>query len=205
MRRMRCAAFLAPLLSGCPPPNPATCGGFCGEGTKCVNARCVVAAEEAVEVTDEDHGNGKRNRKRRRGRRGGGGVDADGKPLPKFVPVDDSSVPRYDDNRGQTITNDSGTERLADRDVRKHMRNLEDRFNRCIATAADYADDLGTGQIAFDINVEPSGRVSGVSVQAPRNLRAFGIVPCMRVVVHRTRFPSWDGPAMRVEYSFQVG
>jgi hypothetical protein len=44
-----------------------------------------------------------------------------------------------------------------------------------------------------------------VNVKAPTHLQVFGIVPCLRKAVYDARFPSWDGPPMRVEYRFAVG
>jgi hypothetical protein len=44
-----------------------------------------------------------------------------------------------------------------------------------------------------------------VTVKAPAHLRVFGIVPCLRKALFTHRFPSWDGPAAGVDYSFQVG
>jgi hypothetical protein len=200
---MRRVAIAALFLAGCPQPDPATCGGFCGEGTVCLNAKCAVAEVLPDEEELEEDDTGKKKRRRRRGRRGAGDDGAEAGE--KFVPVNDSAVPRYGNNRGQTISEDGGTERLSNRKVQQHMGTLEGRFNKCIATAAQLApDDLGRGRISFDLNVEPSGKVSGVSVQAPKNLKVFGIIPCIRVAVHNSRFPTWDGPSMRVEYSFQV-
>ncbi len=189
------------LLAGC--PDPETCGGFCGPGTVCEAKVCVPAPPPEAEAAPEpEPEKGRKRRRRRRGKRGGA---AEAEAAAGFVPPDDSRVPAYDDNRGQTISEGSGSERLSDRAVRRHMSTLEPAFNRCIATAAQASpEELGAGRIAFDINVEPSGKVSGVSVKAPKNLRVFGIVPCMRLAVHKSRFPSWDGPAMRVEYSFRV-
>ncbi len=192
---------LCALLAGCPAPEP--CGGFCGPGTVCEDERCVPAPAPEAAPAPESQADGPRKRKRkRRGKRGRAGASSGASG---FVAPDDSRVPPYDDARGQTIGEGSGSERLSDRAVRRHMATLEPAFNRCIARAAEASpDELGAGRIAFDINVEPDGKVSGVSVHAPKNLRVFGIVPCMRLAVHGSRFPRWDGPPMRVEYSFRV-
>ena len=183
------------------------CGGYCGPGTVCADDRCLPAPPAPPQDEAKAGGDPSRPRKKRRRRRrrrgeakapAGGGEAA-------FTPPDDSHVPPYQDDRTQVIDERSGAERLSDRAVRRHMRGLEPAFNRCIEQAALASDeDLGRGQIAFDLNVEPDGKVSGVSVHAPKNLRVFGIVPCLRLAVYESRFPTWDGPPMRVEYSFRV-
>ena len=181
------------------------CDGRCGPGTVCEAERCVPAPPEPAATEAEPAGGKTKRGKRKRRRRGRGKAPAGEDAKAAFVPPDDSRVPEYRDDRTSVIDEHSGSERLSDRAVRRHMRGLEPAFNRCIEKAALASDeDLGSGQIAFRINVDPDGKVAGVSVDAPKNLRVYGIVPCMRLAVFRSRFPTWDGPPMRVEYSFRV-
>jgi len=118
--------------------------------------------------------------------------------------VDDSRVPRYNPKRLQQIGMADGTERLSDFAVKNHMKRLEPKFNKCIERAALSTDETIRGTVAFTIGVEPTGKVWGVSVKAPAVLKETGVVACVRVAVHKSRFPQWDGPAMGVDYEFGV-
>ena len=188
---------------GCKPAGE--CGGFCGPGTHCESGRCVPDLPdepEAVVPADDD---GKKKKKRRRGRKGKHGADDEGggDGLGEPLAVDDSRVPNYNPNRTETIG--EGTERLPDREVRSHLRRLESKFNRCIEQASLSTNDEIKGTVDFTIGIEPSGKVWGVTAKAPAIMKKHGVVACLRVAIHKYRFPKWDGPSMGVDYSFDVG
>lgn len=188
-------------VAGCKPPGE--CGGFCGLGTRCEADKCVPnEPDEEPEAEVEDDGKGTRNKRRGRRRKGRPG-DGDGGEAAAGLTVDDSHVPKYDPNRTETIG--EGTERLSDRRVRQHLSKLEPKFNRCIEQAAMATDDALTGVVYFNIGIEPTGKVWGVTVKAPAALTRHKVAACMRVAVYKTKFPSWDGPSMGVDYSFEVG
>jgi len=176
------------------------CNGLCGEGTVCEEGMCVVAQAEAPE---EPEGRKKRRGKRRR--KAGGGAGTGTGDLPPFEPMSDGHIPQFDPKRVEKIGMEDGTERLSDRQVQRTMSRREAAFNECIAAAAMYSEtELGSGEIDFTFSVEGSGKVTGVTVKAPANLDVWGIVPCLRNAVFRTRFPVRDGPIMGVDYSFEV-
>jgi hypothetical protein len=118
--------------------------------------------------------------------------------------VDDSRVPPYQGNRDDDLDAHPGSEHLRDDTARGHMQRLEGDFEDCLARAAAASPELGTGWVEFRLNVEPTGRVSGVTVDAPSTVAVPGLVPCLRVAVHAHRFPTWDGPPARVDYRFRV-
>jgi hypothetical protein len=122
-----------------------------------------------------------------------------------FRPVDDAHIPSYDSKKTEVIDMKAGTERLSDAQVSAHMRKLDPALNACIATAAAHSeDDILPGRISLTFSIEPSGKVSSISAQAPAHLRVFGIVPCVRAAVYAHRFPSFDGSPMGAESSFTV-
>ncbi|GEM_PF-1127950 len=192
---------------------PGPCGGACGEGTRCEVDRCVVEAAEAEAETDpeldaDSDRPGKKRRRRRRAGRGGGHDGADvgdegqgsaGPPLD-----DDSRVPRYDPDATQTIAMSDGSGRLSDRDVDRELAKLDGRFERCTLDANQRVDSLGKGRVSIKFGVDGKGKVTGVNVGAPANLKAAGIVPCVRKAVYGHKFPAFDGPVMRVSSSFSV-
>jgi hypothetical protein len=183
-------------------PGPEVCYGVCGPDTECVDRRCVVveAEEPPTEAAAETP---KRRRSRRKAR---AARTSDDEPQTSFRPVDDSHIPKYDPNRVQHLDMSSGTERLPDSTIRAHLRRLESKFNACIETAAMHSDEeIRGGGIDFVFSIEKTGKVSGVTVKAPKHLSVYGIVPCLRKALFDHRFPSYDGPPTGVDYSFQVG
>lgn len=208
---MRALAPIVPLLSlalflpGCKDEAAAArCYDVCGPGTACEDGQCVIPTAEEPEEPEDD-AKGKKKKRRRRGSRKGHTVGG-AEDLPPFEPMKDSHIPRYDPKATRNLDDSPGSERLSDFEANKQLRRLEPKFNKCIATAAQYSDkDIGSGSITFLIGIKPNGKVSGVNVKAPSNLRVFGIVPCLRNAVYRHRFPTWDGPPMGVDYSFDVG
>jgi hypothetical protein len=181
--------LLVPRESG----DAGECKGTCEEGM------CVVAKAEAPDEPED-----KKKRRGRRRRKGASGPGATG-DLPPFEPMSDGHIPKFDPKRVEKIGMEDGTERLSDREVQRTMSRRENAFNECIATAAMYSDEeLGSGEIDFTFSVDGSGKVTGVTVKAPANLDVWGIVPCLRNAVFRTKFPVRDGPIMGVDYGFEV-
>lgn len=193
-------AFVGLAPAAC---DPAPCDDRCGLGTTCQGGKCIVEAAPDGGTTgaaaDAVPAKGRRKGRRRRGSRSGGDAVAGSAPV-----FDDSAIPRFDPNRVQTIGEGQGSERLSDRKVRQELERLEPGFNRCIEQVANAGVDIGSGQVSFEIGIEPSGKVWGITATAPRALRESGVVACMRKAIHRHRFPSWDGPPMGVDYSFDV-
>ncbi|MFO0632576.1 MAG: hypothetical protein U0168_06990 [Nannocystaceae bacterium] len=185
--------------------DPTRCFDVCGEGTRCDAGRCVVAAAAAPAPAEPALPESARKGKaRRRGRTaaddgataaGGGG---------SYTPVDDSRVPRYDATATTVLDPAAGSERLDDATVRAHLRKLEPAFDRCIADAVSAGVTVGSGRVDFVFGLAPTGKVTGVTAKAPAAIRDSGVVPCLRTVVFEHRFPSYDGPPMGVDYSFEI-
>lgn len=183
----------------------APCDDRCGLGTQCVQGKCVVQQSEDSDSTGpaEEVVAGRGRRKGRRRRSSAAAGDEGGAAVP--APVhDDSAIPRYDPKRVQSIGEGAGSERLADRTIRQHLDRIEPAINRCIEEYADAGVDIGSGQVSFEIGIEPSGKVWGITATAPAKLKKSGVVACMRKRIHAHRFPTWDGPSMGVDYSFDV-
>ncbi len=181
------------------------CGGRCGAGTRCDGMACVVEPSEAPteEVAPEEEAKGKRRKgKRGRGKRG---RDGDAPVLTQGPPVDDDGkVPRFKPLADETIGMDDGTERLSDRQIDAELAELDPAFQKCVKEASQRVDELGSGTVRYSFGVASSGKVTGVNVRAPANLKDAGIVPCVRLAVFGHRFPTYDGPTMKVKSSFSV-
>ena len=192
-------------ISGAASCDAPPCDDRCGLGTQCVDGKCVVDDAAGPETTGVPEGEtpDKPRRKGRRRRSGSAAGDEAEGDVARPV-YDDSAIPRYDPKRVQTIGEGSGSERLSDRTVRQHLDRIEPAINRCIEEYVEAGVDVGSGQVSFQIGIEPSGKVWGITAAAPAALKTSGVVACMRKKIHAHRFPSWDGPAMGVDYSFEV-
>ena len=180
------------------------CGGACGSGTVCEAGQCRIEdldegeTEGSEEPSDAD-GNKKRRGKRRRGKGGEAGEELAGPPL-----ADDSKVPRFDAKADQTIGMSDGSGRLSDAQVDRELAKLDKAFERCVMDANARVAELGAGRVSMKFGVDGKGKVTGVNVSAPGNLKDAGVVPCVRVAVFEHRFPAFDGPVMKVKSSFTV-
>ncbi len=199
----RIVVAIGVALVACEPA--AECDGRCGEGTVCVAGKCEVASaqaepEPAAAPPDAD------KPKRRRGRRGRrGDTDDDAGPTGPVPTFNDASVPKYDPDRGSSIGENAGSERISDRTIRQHLSRFEPRLNECIEQLAEAGVEIGSGQVSFDIGIDPSGKVWGVTAHAPKAIASTGVVACMRLKIAKYKFPSWDGPPLGVEYSLEIG
>ncbi|MBK6923333.1 MAG: hypothetical protein IPH07_38450 [Deltaproteobacteria bacterium] len=208
-RFLACVAVAAAAVLACERgPDASTCFDACGEGTRCDGGKCVVvaAAAEPAAVAPEAKRSGRRGRRRPRAGGEGSGDDGDASDATAtYVPVDDRRIPKYDATATTVLDPAAGSERLDDATVRSHLRKLEPALDRCITDAATAGVSIGSGRVKFVFGLSPSGKVTGVTAKAPPAIRDAGIVPCLRQVVFEHRFPSYDGPPMGVDYSFEVG
>jgi len=181
----------------------APCDGRCGEGTRCEDETCIV---DAVEVPPEEPTTKKKGRKRRRrgkgSRAGSPSGDAGEVPEASAPRVDDSHIPAFS-NGPQALDLNGGSERLSDAQVRGVVRKLTPKFQRCVG-AASTGDTPLRGKVKITARVNGDGKVSQVSATAPASIRDSGAVPCIRKAVFDQRFPTYDGPSMGVDLSFEV-
>jgi hypothetical protein len=216
--RSLCGALLVAAVA-CEAAPAKDCGGQCGPGTACVEDRCVPVAPEAAPAPEKPK---KSKKKRRRVRRTGsagagapepaGGAAADpapddapepSEPPPPFRAVDDRSIPEFSNKEAQTIDLNAGSERPSERVLDQHFARVTPKISDCVVTASRYGD-VGSGRLAVKLRILGSGKVESVSVKAPKALDVWGIVPCARKAVYDHRFPSFDGPAVGVDFAVDV-
>lgn len=186
------------------PPAP-DCAGLCGDGTTCEEGRCVIAIDDEPELVEEVADDGKRKRKGKRRPGSKAGDEAGSEPTGGGPPLDDDShVPRFDPNKDQTIGMSDGTGRLSDAAIDRELGKLDKQLQACVRDANQRVDELGTGTVKYSFGVAGNGKVTGVNVTAPQNLKDAGIVPCVRTAVYGHRFPAFDGPEMKASSSFSV-
>lgn len=191
------------LLLGTHDVETGPCDERCGEGTRCDVEMCVV---DTVEVPSAEPTAEKKGRKRRRRGKKGGASSPSGEagdlPEPSAPRVDDSHIPAFS-NGPQALDLNGGSERLSDAQVRGVVRKLTPKFQRCVGDAAT-GDAPLRGKVKITARVNGDGKVSQVSATAPAAIRDSGAVPCIRKAVFDQRFPTYDGPSMGVDLSFEV-
>ncbi len=180
------------------------CAGLCGDGTICADGLCIVAEPSVAPELEPEPDEGKSKKKKRRGSKRKAGADAAPEPGSGPPLDDDSRVPRFDPNKDQTIGMSDGSGRLSDSQVNRELDSLDPQLRACVRDANDRVDELGTGTVKYSFGVAGTGKVTGVNVSAPANLKSAGIVPCVRKAVYGHKFPSFDGPEMKVSSSFSV-
>ncbi len=193
------------MLACCEGPDAARCFDICGDGTRCEAGRCVVAlAAPAPAVAPAPEAKSGKRGRRRAGVAAADGQAESGDAVVAYQPVADRHIPKYNASATTVLDPDAGSERLGDGVVRGELRQLEPAFNACIADAVAGGVDVGRGQVAFVFGLTAKGKVSGVTATAPAKLRDSGVLGCLRQVVFSHRFPTYDGPPMGVDYSFEV-
>jgi hypothetical protein len=119
--------------------------------------------------------------------------------------LDDSIVPEFKRNRSRSANNGSGGGFLQDHEIHSHMLGYQGRLFDCLDMAACYAEhELGDGELDFEFELEPSGKVSAVSVKTSEQFSSPVVLACARKSLYEFRFPSYQGARMVVSYSLQI-
>ena len=182
-------------------PRP-DCDDRCGQGTTCEADVCVVTPAAPAPATTDTPGNKKKKKRRRRGKSRDAGSDSSSATVPR---VDDSAVPRFDPTKDRVFGEGTGSERLSDRTINRELAKLDGAFQACVTRAANASDGpLGPATVRYQFGVAPSGKVTGVNVTAPKVLRDLQVAACVRVALHRHRFPAFDGVEMSATGSFSL-
>ena len=131
--------------------------------------------------------------------------------LPHEVPaVDalvDDTIPEFNAGRNRASNMNRGNERLQDVDLHQHLMGMQGQIFACVDLAACYEDGAqlsGGGELDFDFELNPNGRVAAVSVQPSPGLDHPSVVACARQAMYDYRFPSYDGGQMMIEYRMTI-
>jgi len=174
------------------------CLGRCGDGTRCMESRCVPVVAQATAPTES--GKGKRRRRTSLGNNGIGSAE----PEKKLAPGDDKPTTVGEAlGRPEHIDMSKGDEKELDQaDIDRVWAGAEPQLSRCITEAvADWP--LESGKIEVGYRIEKDGSVRKVRITAPALLVKNGLVGCMRGKVTALRFPA-SGGASVVTFPFAL-
>lgn len=172
------------------------CRGFCGQSLGCVQGQCQPVPEQVAPPPSK--ADQKKPKKKARARRKVSGNI-------KLAWANDRGIPRFDPNAIQKIGAGDASGRLDQLDIDRVLKALEPAWHRCIERADTRAQGtLSTGRVHLSFGVNGAGKVTGVNARAPKALAKFGIVPCVRLAIYKTKFPAYNGPETRVESHFDV-
>ncbi len=131
----------------------------------------------------------------------------DGKLPPKESVADDTGIPQFKRSRTRTTNMDSGHARPQDVDLHAHLLGVQPRIFECIDLAACYSDidPFVEGELEFQFELEPNGKVSAVSVKPSPSLAHPVVQACARRSLYEFGFPAWNGARMIVSYRVEIG
>ena len=119
--------------------------------------------------------------------------------------LDDSHIPEFRRARGRRANHTEGQAFLQDYELHEHLLSVQGALFECLDLAACYdLDAAGTGDLDFQFELEPNGKVSAVSVTPSAGLDQPIVRACARRSVFESQFPTWKGSRMVVDYSVQI-
>lgn len=173
------------------------CRGFCAAQLACVQGQCQNPAPKAPSAPVKQTPKKKRKKKARATRSLAGN--------PKLPWANDRHVPPFKENAIQEINANDASGRLDSLDIDRVLKSLEVAWHRCIERADTRAQGtLTTGKVHLTFGVNGKGKVTGVNARAPKALKKFGIIPCIRVAIYKAKFPAYNGPDTQVDSHFDV-
>lgn len=119
--------------------------------------------------------------------------------------IDDSKIPELNRSKAHIADLTRGEDRLEDQELLEHLQSVQSEFFQCLDMAACHRPvPPSAGDLQFQFEVEPSGRVTAVSVAPSASLDRPDVRACARRSVYHARFPSWDGSRMLIDYSLEI-
>lgn len=172
------------------------CRGFCGPQSSCEEGQCRPTPSKREPAPAAKERRPKKRSKRKRPTASAGS---------KLPWANDRKIPSFNSNAVQEIRANDESGRLDQHDIDAVLSKLQPAWIRCVQRADLRAGgELPEGRVRISFGVNGAGKVTGVTAKAPKALRAFGIVPCVRLAISGARFPAYRGPETRIDSHFDV-
>jgi hypothetical protein len=133
---------------------------------------------------------------------------AEGKVPPKEKLFDDRDIPEFNRGRARNTNYHVSNTRVQDIDLHEQLLGVQGRIFECIDLLACYDDEaqeFPAGELEFQFELEPSGKVSAVSVKPSKSLEDPVVRACARRSLYEHEFPKWNGARMVVSYRIEIG
>jgi hypothetical protein len=132
----------------------------------------------------------------------------EGKVPPKEKLADDRDIPEFNRGRARGSNYLAKNARVQDIDLHEQLMGVQGRIFECIDLLQCYddgAEDFPAGELEFQFELEPSGKVSAVSVKPSEGLEDPIVRACARRSLYEYAFPAWNGARMVVSYRIEIG
>jgi hypothetical protein len=132
----------------------------------------------------------------------------DGALPDKAKVLDTSDIPEFKKGRGRRTNMDTGESLPQNIDLHAELMPLQGRIFECIDIAACYSADMDpfvSGDLEFQFELEPTGRVTAVSVVPSSTLKDPVVAACARRSLYEFKLPKYDGARMTVSYRVEIG
>ena len=133
---------------------------------------------------------------------------AEGQVPPKDKLVNDKDIPEFNRGRARGSNYLATNSRVQDIDLHEQLLGVQGRIFECVDLLACYddeAEDFPSGELEFQFELEPSGRVSAVSMKPSKGLEDPIVRSCARRSLYEYEFPKWNGARMVVSYRIEIG
>jgi hypothetical protein len=124
---------------------------------------------------------------------------------PEATLLDDSKVPQFNRGRARATNYSKHGGFLQDHQIHEHMLGYQGHLFDCLDMAACYSEEvIGSGELDFQFELEPNGKVSAVSVTTSDELTTPVVLACARRSLYDFKFPAYNGARMVVSYSVEI-
>ena len=133
---------------------------------------------------------------------------AEGQIPPKDKLLNDRDIPEFNRGRARGSNYLATNARVQDIDLHEQLLGVQGRIFECIDLLACYdeeAPEFPAGELEFQFELEPSGKVSAVSVKPSKGLEDPIVRACARRSLYEYEFPKWNGARMVVSYRIEIG
>jgi hypothetical protein len=118
----------------------------------------------------------------------------------------DATVPEFDPNADVQLDMEAGGERPDEYNLLEAFQQQYDEFDQCVLSAKKGKDKQLPGDVDVSVLLNPRGaKPLGVNADLPDDVeRDTSLRECLRSAVAAGPYPSYDGPPVVVQFSFEL-